>query len=267
VIETAIISNPQHSVHLALVCKLFQKWVTPLLYRDVALCGEEAFDKFLETMTSNPSLGRSVSGFWVGPLSTESFASADPDWELKLMPRLESGLVYIVSCTPHLKRLALINLPRISQEDWLEIEAALPSGLEYLAAGPDHIVEFDEPAHFPSLKWLCSIDRWFIGTDVTNLCEMKQLQNFHWCFIEWSINLHSVRCLTHLLASRPWNSICLYLIEGGDILSTDFPEDLRIELAALYEDKRVKTYQLFQAEDWTKALFRYWTEDWVRSGS
>jgi hypothetical protein len=263
VVETAIVSSPKHSLHLALVCKSFQKWVTPLLYRDIALCGELAFDRFLETMASNPSLGQWVLGIWIGPLSNEFLAPTVKQWQF--VRRIEIGLIQIFCRTPHLKRLALINLPPMSSAAWLEIEEALPRGLEYLAAGPDHAV-FNEPAHFPSLKWFCSIDTPLTHSEFDTLCEMKQLRNFHWCFIEERIDLQSVRCLTHLLASRPWNSVCLYLIEGEDNISTGFSEDLEIELVTLYEDKRVKKYQLFHVEDWTKAFFKHWTEDWVRSG-
>jgi hypothetical protein len=258
VVEIAIISNPQHAIHLALVCKSFQKWVTPHLYRDVVLRSRKAFDKFFGTMTSNPTLGLSVSGIWVGPLSNKRLAWRD--WAC--VPRVKRRLIYIFSCTSDLKRLVLINLPPLFFSDWIRIEDALPNGLEYLAADQALAIDFDKPLRLPSLKWLCSIDTGLYEDEFDTLCEMKQLQNFHWCFIRVRADYQGVRCLASLLASHPWGRVCMYLNEGES--SPNHPsETLELELANLYEGKRVMEYQLFHAEDWTKALFRPWTGDWV----
>jgi hypothetical protein len=91
---------------------------------------------------------------------------------------------------------------------------------------------------------------------------MPNLRDFHWCFINERIDLDSVRRLSNLLGSCKWNSVCLYIIDEEEMRPDD-PEELEVELMALYEDKRVKRYQVFNVMNWTSALFRHWTKDWV----
>jgi len=258
VFETAIITDPKHSSHLALVCKCVHEFLTPLLYRDVTILTGNALDKFAKSLTENPGLGELLKSLWLGPMARSS-------WEpgpILFAHVLDQCLVNILTRTPKLKRLALINLPPWSTAGWLRVESALPKGLERLATGPDHAV-LTEATCYPALRWLCSIDTQLTQEEFGIIHDVPKLLDFHWCFISERIDLQSVRNLTGLLASRPWNSVCLYVVEADDVESPDFSEDLEMEMVTLYEDRRVKKYQLFHVEDWCSAFFRHWTVDWA----
>lgn len=136
VFETAVRWDPKHSTHLALVCKSLREWITPLLYRDVTLCNKIAFDKFMQTFKNNSSLGLLTRSLWVGSLSTGNQKPAASTWGIAAL--FERDLTHILSHTPDLKRLALINMPHWSTAGWSVLEESLPAGLESLAAGPYH---------------------------------------------------------------------------------------------------------------------------------
>ena len=163
----------------------------------------------------------------------------------------------ILSWLPHLKRLALINLPLWSTAGWSNIEPILPTSLECFAAGPEHAILVDG-ACYPSLKWFCSVDTVLTDAEFNVLISMPNLRDFHWCFINERMGLECVRGLANILKSRTWNSVCLYVIDGAE-MRLEEREELEIELTNLYEDKRVKRYQMVNVEDWSFALFSHWT--------
>lgn len=258
VIHIAIKANAVTGCQLALVCKAFQQLSIPLLYRDVILCTESAFQKFRETLVQNQCLGNRTRSIWVGSISNNESRALSSSWDPVW---LESCLVDVLSRVPHLKRLALVNLPAWSTAAWEHIESNLPAELERLAAGPEHAILAD-PTRYPSLKWLCSIDTMLSQEEFNVMLAMPKIHDFHWCFIGERIDLRSVRCLANTLNSRSWNSVGLYIIEGDEV-RFDEPEDVELELVTLYENQRVKRYQLFHVEDWCAAFFWHWTIDWI----
>lgn len=231
-----------------------------MLYRDVTLLSQESAQKFRGTLNENQGLAKWSKSIWLGPLCFEG-SNNSTIWERAL---LESILMDILPKVPHLKRLALINLPSWSTTAWSNIEPILPPKLECFAAGPDHAI-LVKPSAYPTLRWFCSIDTILTEAEFGVLLSMPNLLEFHWCFIRERIQLDSVRSLSNLLEDRMWNAVCLYIVDGSE-MRPDEPEEVELELINIYEDKRVKRYHLLNVNDWSLPLFKHWTEDWVSSG-